>query len=369
MAGCEPTPSDRDRMAELQTGLAAHGADGLLITNPVNIRYLTGFAGHAGSLLVLPDHAYLVTDGINEEQAHERMRTSTSRFEVRIAERPSDPEPLASLVREGLAPNQAGGRLGLEAEHVTWAQQQQFATTWFPSVTLLPTIGLVERLRTVKDEAEIASIVRAAEMTLTALDEAYALLTEEPTEEEVAHHIIAVLRAHGAEPACPPTVAGGPNSSRPHHGSTNRRIGKGEPVVLDVAVTVDGYSCELSRSRGGTESRRLRDIPGIVEAALEAAVARMKPGAHGGEVDHGARTVIEASGYGSHFVHATGRSIGLQLVEHPKLTADSEAVLEAGQVFVVEPGIYLPGEGGSRHSALVVVTEDGHRVLATGQHQ
>ncbi|MEU7894069.1 Xaa-Pro peptidase family protein [Nonomuraea sp. NPDC049152] len=370
MAARQQAPEGHDPIAALRSGLDAHGADGLLITNPVNIRYLTGFNGHTSALLVLPDHAYLVTDGINEEQAHERKRSSSSRFEVRIAERPSDPEPLASLVRERLTrTQQPGGRLGLEADHVTWAHQQRFATSWFPGAALVPTVGVVERLRSVKDESELATILRAAEVSLAALDEAYALLADEPTELEVAQRIVTVLRDCGAEQASPPIVAGGPNSSRPHHWPTGRRVAAGEPAVLDVAATVDGYCCELSRSRGGKGSQRLREIPGIVEAALQAGVARIKPGAPANEVDDGCRGLIEARGYGPQFIHAAGRSIGLHLVEEPKLTADSEAILEARQVFVVEPGIYLPGEGGSRHSALVLVTEDGHRVLATGERR
>ena len=355
-----PASPVRGRLDRLRAGLDAAGCDALLVTHLTNIRYLTGFTGSAGMLLVGPDLATLVTDGRYEEQAaHELAGAEGS---VTLAVGRTTDEQRAALVE------QVPTTTGLEAEHVSWAAQARFADEWFPGTTVVATTGLVEHLRAVKDDAEVAAIERACSVADAALASVAPLLEQSPTEVAFARILDAEVRAGGADDVSFETiVASGPNGSRPHHTPTDRTLERGDLVVIDFGALVDGYHSDMTRTiavggRSALDStqRRMLEVVGEAQAA---GVAAVRDGAEARAVDAACREVIAAAGWGEAFVHGTGHGVGLDIHEDPRVSGTSAATLAAGHVVTVEPGVYLPGHGGVRIEDTVVVTPSGCRTL------
>jgi Xaa-Pro aminopeptidase len=333
----------------------------LVVTSLTNIRYLTGFTGSAGMLLVLPDGTVLVTDGRYETQAAEQVTTTGTR--VAVAPAAKQRELVSSLVASAGPP-----RLGLEAAHVSWARQRAFAADWFPQADLVPTEGLVEQLRRVKDAGEIARLARAAQIADTALSRVRPLLAERPTEVSFGRALDFEMRRLGASgPSFETIVASGPNAARPHHRPSERRIEPGELIVLDFGAVVDGYCSDMTRtvSVGQPESEKLVSVAEVVAASQAAGVAAVGPGVACSEVDRVCRDVIASAGWGERFVHGTGHGVGLDIHEAPSVAATSSDTLLVGHVVTVEPGVYLPGFGGVRIEDTVVVTEEGCYPLTT----
>lgn len=334
--------------------------DALLVTSLVNIRYLTGFTGSAALLLLTADEVIFVTDGRYGEQAVAQLDAAgvTARIEVSTYEQRA---VLAGAVRAAHV-----RRLALEAEHVSWSQQRRFASEWFPGVELIPTTGLVEGLRRVKDDGEVARIEAAAAIA----DEAFALvrdrLEEGPTEREFALELDSQIRRLGAEGNSFETIVGsGPNGARPHLRPTDRVILPGDLVVVDFGAVVDGYCSDMTRTMmvGGHADATQRRMLDVVLEAQASGVAAVAPGVQARAVDEVCRTVIGKAGWGDAFVHGTGHGVGLEIHEDPRVARTSEAVLEVGNVVTVEPGVYLPEHGGVRIEDTVVVTPEGCRSL------
>ncbi len=353
-------------------GVGVEGSlDGILVTSLVNIRYLTGFTGSAAMLLVTPDELVFVTDGRYGEQAVAQLGAAgvTARIEVSTDRQQ---EVVAGAVQA------AGiGRLGLEADHVSWAQQRRFATEWFPTVELVPTHGLVEELRRVKDRGEVARIEAAAAIADAALAVVRPRLSDGPTERELALDLDTEIRRLGADGSSFETIVGsGPNGARPHLRPTDRVITAGDLVVLDFGAVVDGYRSDMTRTVivGGEPDptqRRMLDVVvriemrgnGQAHRVHELLFALEPPGVEGRAVDGVCRSIIADAGWGDAFVHGTGHGVGLQIHEDPRLARTSEAVLEVGNVVTVEPGVYLPEHGGVRIEDTAVVTAEGCRLL------
>ena len=330
---------------------AAMECDALLVTNLKNIRYLTGFTGSAGMLLVLPDSLLFTSDGRYGTQAAEQFQVEAD-FVI----------GLPTVQRDAVV-KAAPARVGLEAGHVTWAQQRSMAAEWFSEV--VPTVGLVERLREVKDEGEVALIEAAADCADAALAALLPMLHEGPTEAEFALALDSEMRRQGAAgPSFDTIVASGPNGAKPHHRPSGRRIGKGELVVLDFGALMDGYCSDMTRTVSVGEpdelSRRMWDVVREAQAAGVAAVSSSTPAV---DVDTACRAVIGEAGWGDKFVHGTGHGVGLDIHEAPAVGSTSADTLAAGNVVTVEPGVYLPEHGGVRIEDTVVVTEDGCRAL------
>jgi Xaa-Pro aminopeptidase len=259
-------------------------------------------------------------------------------------------------------------RLGLEAAAVTWAQQRAMADWWFPYVgELVPTENVVEALRIVKDDGEVARIEAAATIATAALVNVRDLLTEHPTEHEFGLALDTEIRRLGAEGNSFETIVGsGPNGAKPHHraASSPRRIGDGELVVLDYGAIVDGYCSDMTRTIcTGTPSAAQQRMLDVVTAAQHAGVQRVRAGATGVEVDKACRDVIGDAGWADAFSHGTGHGVGLEIHEDPRVTFSSTATLDTGHVVTVEPGVYLPEHGGVRIEDTLVVTVDGCRPL------
>ena len=263
---------------------------------------------------------------------------------------------------------EATARIGLEAEHVTWAEERRFAEAWFPSAELVATSGLVEDLRIVKDDGEIARIEAACAIADAALSAVLPLLADGPTERGFALALDAEVRHRGADDVSFETiVASGPNGSRPHHEPGGRAIEAGDLVVIDFGALVDGYHSDMTRTIpvGGLDAldATQRRMVEVVTAAQAAGVAAVRAGGSAQAVDAACRAVIEEAGWGEAFVHGTGHGVGLDIHEDPRVSSTAEGALAPGNVVTVEPGVYLPGRGGVRIEDTVVVTTAGGRTL------
>ena len=349
------------RLARLRPLLGdAVGADGgALITNLKNIRYLTGFTGSAGILLVLPDATLLVTDGRYGTQSAEQLAASGVEATIEIGQLAAQQDALGAAAR-GL------GKMALEAGTIAWSRQIDFAGEWFGSVELLPTRALVEGLRMTKDEGEVARIEAAAAIADRALAHLRPLLgVGDMTEADVAIELDFAMRRGGATGSSFETiVATGPNAAKPHHRPGERTIGAGDLVVLDFGAMVDGYCSDMTRTvcvgEPTDEQQRMVDV---VAASQQAGVDAVRAGSLAAAVDAACRQVIGDAGWADAFVHGTGHGVGLDIHEAPAVAATSTATLAAGHVITVEPGVYLPGLGGVRIEDTVVVTDDGCRCL------
>ena len=345
---------------------AADGAavDGLLVTTPANIRWLTGFSGSAGLLLVTRDRAVLATDGRYRTQSAEQVAAAGvgSDLDIAIGGVPAQREALVGVAT-------ALGRLGLEADNVSWSAQRRWTET-FDGVALVPTSGTVEGLRLVKDGAEVARMERAAAIADEALAAVLPLLSAaadgDLTEARSAAALDDAMRRGGAEESAFETiVASGQNSAKPHARPGDRRIRRGDPVVVDFGAVYDGYRSDMTRTFcvGTAPSGELADVFAVVGEAQRTGVDAVAPGVAAGSVDRACREVIAAAGWAERFEHGTGHGVGLDIHEGPSVGPGSAAILDVGTVVTVEPGVYLPGTGGVRVEDTLVVTEDGSRPL------
>jgi len=348
------------RIPRLRQHFEAAECDALLLTRLVNIRYLTGFTGSAALVLVLADDVLFVTDGRYRDQAAEQLAAAVvdARVEVGLT---------AGAQRERLQEAAAGiGRLGLEADDVTWAQQRRYGAEWFPDVELVATEGLVEDLRGVKDEGEVARMAEAARIADSALAAVRPRLAEGVTERDVALELDFEMRRLGAEGSSFETiVASGPNGAKPHHRPVDRRIEAGELVVIDFGALVDGYCSDMTRTLcvGPPSSATARRMVEVVAESQRAGVAAVSGGTEARVVDEACRSVIADAGWADAFLHSTGHGVGLEIHEDPRVSSTSTDTLQPGYVVTVEPGVYLPEHGGVRIEDTVVVTPDGCRTL------
>jgi len=344
------------RLVNLRARFVAAGIDSLLSLRPENRSYLSGFSGSAGWLAVTPDRAYLLTDSRYVEQAGQEAPDCTVVQHGR---------QIIDTLREVL--HDAGvKRLGFEKDCVTY-QQYEALREKLDGIELVPCAGLVEKLRQVKDGIELGLIEAAVRIA----DQAYAavktIIRPGRTEKEIAVELEYRMKQLGSERnSFDPIVASGPRSSLPHGQPTERVVSRGEAVKMDFGAMFGGYCSDLTRTVYlGEASARQKEVYAIVLEAQLTAIAAIKPGVRGGDVDTAARQLIAAHGYGEYFGHGLGHSVGRYIHEEPRLTAGSEDILVPGNVVTVEPGIYLPGWGGVRTEDMVVVTDTGCRILTT----
>jgi Xaa-Pro aminopeptidase len=325
----------------------------LLVTRPVNVRYLTGFTGTNGQLLATRQGGVLFTDPRYEEQA---------RREVPDLRREIYREDLARAVAQ--ACRSAGvGRMGFESggvSHRAWRRLEGI-----DGVELVATEDEVEHFRWAKDAEEIRSIERAQGATDEAFDRTVGKLVEDITEREVALELEVAMRQLGAERiGFDAIVAFGEHAAEPHHRPTDRSLRSGDVVKLDFGCVVDGYHSDMTRMAAfGEPPSELREIHDVVRRAQMAGTEALRPGVLGGEADEAARSVIRDAGFAERFGHGLGHGVGLEIHEGPSLRAGNTAPIPAGAVVTVEPGIYLPGIGGVRVEDVIVVEDDGPRPL------
>lgn len=329
-------------------------APALLVTTPANVRYLTGFTGTNGQLVLAPDPVFL-TDGRYEEQSSHQVPD----VERRIY---SASMKFGDVLRKVLA-DRGITTLALEAAHVTLASEERMRAG-LDGVELVRTDELVERVRQVKDPGEIEAIRRAQRIAEEALVSGVREFTG-GTERDLALAIEWNMRTNGAEDVSfDLIVASGPHSALPHATPRPEPIDLGGVLLVDLGARADGYCSDTTRTfLGQAAPDRLPRVHEAVVRALEAGCEAVRPGAAVSDVDAAARASLEADGFGEAFVHSTGHGVGLEIHEGPALTPTSEGVLEPGMVVTVEPGVYLPGVGGIRVEDLLVVTEDGYENL------
>jgi Xaa-Pro aminopeptidase len=351
------------RLARLRAALAAAGLPALLVSAPANRRYLSGFTGSYGALLVAPQAALLLTDGRYTIQAARQAPA----FALRQVVNPG--RPLPAVLAEAAAELGLAG-LAFEAAHTTVADHERLARALGDAVALVPSEGLVEGLRERKDADEIATLRRAAAITDAALAAVLPRLRPEQSEREAAWMLEVALREGGAEsPSFPIIVAAGPNAALPHHRPGDDALGVGRPIVIDMGARLDGYHADLTRTVAlGAPDARLREVYAIVHAAQRRAIAGLRPGLRADEADALARDHIAAAGFGDNFGHGLGHGVGLDIHEGPGLRrappGGQGAPLEAGMVTSVEPGIYIEGWGGVRIEDLAVITAAGCELIS-----
>lgn len=350
------------RLGRVHAAIDRAGVDALLVTNLVNIRYLTGFTGSAAMLLVANSGLSLVTDGRYATQAAEQLAEAgvVARLEIHATASAQLDAIGSALTAEGV------GRLGLEASNITWARQRSFTERFVP-IEMVATSDLVEDLRRCKDAEEVARIRAACAIGDEALAAVAPTLAQRPRERDVALALEVEMRRRGASGTSFETiVASGPNAAKPHHRPTDRQIEHGELVVLDFGCIVDGYCSDMTRTLSvgdpGTEATRIYEV---VRAAQQAGRDALKAGVTCAEVDEACRAVIAAAGWAEAFSHGTGHGVGLDIHEAPRVGATVRDTLAVGHVVTVEPGVYLPGLGGVRIEDTLVVTDEGADVLTT----
>ncbi|HVM17136.1 MAG TPA: Xaa-Pro peptidase family protein [Gaiellaceae bacterium] len=319
----------------------------LLVTNGTNVRYLTGFVSSNAAVLVEPDRVQLFSDFRYAEQGR---RVEDVEF-VEVGRN------LLAQLAERLS-----GRIGFEAGALTYAA---YETLRGGGLDLVPRHGLVEQLRAVKDESEVEAIRRSTAIT----NRAFARLAQERfsgrTERELAWTMERLLREEGADSvAFPVIVAAGPTGASPHTEPGDRRVEPGDTVVVDAGARVAGYQSDCTRTFAvGALDGRLEEAYAVCLRAQLEALDGVRAGVRGAEVDAVARTIVDGTGFQGLFGHGLGHGLGLDVHEAPTMRPESEDVLADGNVVSVEPGIYLPGEGGIRIEDLVVVREGGCEVL------
>jgi len=341
------------RILKLRKELQSLQIDGFLVTSDANRRYLTGFTGSSGYALITQDKALLITDFRYIEQASKQAPL----FEII-----QHNGPINDQVKEELDKLKIS-TLGFEQDHVTYSNYQQFKDKF--GVTLKPVSQVIESLRLIKDEDEIALIRKAAEIADEAFSYILNIIQPGMKEKEVALKLECKMRELGAEGASFDTIiASGSRSALPHGIASDKVIELGELVTMDFGAIYKGYVSDITRTiMVGQPNAKQQEIYQIVLEAQLNGVNQVKAGMTGKTADALTRDIITKYGYGEAFGHSTGHGIGLDVHEGPGLSYRNESELKAGMVVTVEPGIYIPGFGGVRIEDDVLLTETGREVL------
>jgi len=343
-----------ERLARFREIMSREGLDLMLIDQPENRRYLSEFTGSDGVLLITQDRALLATDF----RYYEQVKMQAPDFElVQVQEGMTK---ALSVQVAALAP----ARLGFES-HVLTVETYEERRSAIPDVEWVATSGLVEELRMVKDESELAAIEQAVRIADEAMQHIQDWVRPGDTERQVAWELEVHMRTHAAENLSFGTiVASGPNGAMAHAVPSDRPIQIGDPLVIDMGCVLDGYCSDVTRSFClGAASDRYREVWDTVLQAQLAAEEAIAPGMTGAEADAVARDIIYGAGYEGMFGHGLGHGVGLAVHEKPRASRTSDDVLAPGMVVTVEPGIYVPRWGGVRIEDMVVLTEGGCRVL------
>lgn len=354
--------------------LVAIGATGAVVTSHTNVRWLTGFTGSAGTLVVSTEEGApmtLVTDGRYAEQA--TRETAGSLANVHVVECRSQVDVRAAVASAIIAVCGSNGPVGLETSDISLADYEALAAACevagspLARPRVLDASPILADLRRSKSSAEIERITRAASIADAALAEIGDVIGAGSTEIDIRDALESAMRRHGADDVSFATiVASGENAALPHHRPSARRLRSGEAVVVDFGALVDGYHSDMTRTFvvEGANAAEMLERHAVVRAACEAGVVTVAPGVVAHEVDAACRRVLASAGLESELTHGVGHGVGLLIHEAPWVNARSYDVLRPGDVVTVEPGAYRVGVGGARVEELLLVTDSGHLVLS-----
>lgn len=348
------------RLGNLRNQLKERGLDGIIISNQENRRYLSGFTGSAGVLVIGIEKAFLVTDFRYWEQANLECKE----FEL-YKQGPQLWASVSQLIQE-----LNWERMGFEGT-LTYQEYQHFEGLLTSNVVLDPVTDLVEQLRRIKEDNELELIAKAAVITDTAWEKTIDRVRPGVKERDLALEFDYQLRLNGAEGSAFPTiVAFGARAALPHAAPSGKEVKSGDFILIDGGALYKGYNADLTRTvvmgKADPEQQRIYDI--VLKAQSEA-LEYLRSGLTGRDIDQKARRVISEAGYGEYFGHGLGHSVGLNIHENPRLSPNESGQIPQGAVITVEPGIYLPNWGGVRIEDLVVVEENGIRNLTGAQKE
>jgi len=347
-----------DRADGVAEALEEREADILLVTDLVNVRWLTGFTGsNAAAVVGREGSRRFVTDFRYLTQSAEQLDPAWER-EIAV--------DLLAGVNKGL-PGSGELKLAFDDAHVSVKDHGRLSGMLRAGIELVPAGGAIEALRAVKDADELEAVRAAARLADDALTEVLGRGLVGRTEREVALDLEFTMRRMGAQAASfPPIVAAGEHGALPHATPREVAIPAGTLCVVDWGAQLDGYASDCTRTYAtGDIDPRDTEVYALVLAAQEAALAAVRPGPTGREVDAVARSIIDAAGHAEHFGHGLGHGVGLDVHEGPRLSKQGETALAAGMVVTVEPGVYVPGAVGVRIEDLVIVTDDGAEVVSS----
>jgi Xaa-Pro aminopeptidase len=332
----------------------------LLVTEMAHVRYLTGFSGSSGLCLVTPTEQFFITDRRYKSQAPLEIQG----FKIVIAKQNLFPV----LLEKKLVP--AGSRIGFEHQHVSVADMQTLKKL-LPVRHFIPATSILEQVTAVKDGAEIEWIRCAARISEDVLTKILPLVRPGVRECDIAAEITYLHRTLGAEgDAFDPIVASGERGALPHARASEKKIRRGDMVVLDFGCRYQGYHSDLTRTLAvGKPSPEMKKVYRIVLDAQQKAIDAVRSGVPARSIDALARTHIQQKGYGRYFFHSLGHGLGIHVHDPLRVSAISSAVLETGNVITIEPGIYFPGRGGVRIEDDIVVLENGCDILTTSSKE
>lgn len=347
------------RVASLRAVVGDVGVDAVLLTSPTNIRWLSGFTGSNGWILLTADDMTLFTDGRYADQSRDQL--AAAGVEASVAVSSTRAIMTTDLVR--VTEQARVRRLGFEGAHITYADHRSLSSAVPGEWTA--TSGLVEQLRRTKDQGEIDRMERAADIADAALAATVSMLYTGPTEAQFRDALEAAMRELGGDgPSFDTIIAAGSNAALPHHHPDDTRIVEGMTVVIDFGALFDGYHSDMTRTYTiGDPSPIQAEVYEVVLAAQVAGVDAVAAGARGQALDRVCRESITAAGWGEWFTHGTGHGVGLQIHESPWLTQSYDDTLAPMDVVTVEPGVYRRDFGGVRIEDMVVVTTNGCRPL------
>lgn len=350
-------------LTNLTQGMKAEGIDALLVTDPKHVYYLTGFASNPherflGLLLISGEEPVLITPALDAEAAH-------AASSVKNIATHTDTDNPYELLGQRLKKHSIT-KMGIEKEHFTVSRFEQLAAA-VPAQSFNEIGHLLRSMRAKKTPEEAARMRHAAQLVEEVLRRGLEHVKSGVTETELVAELDYLMKKLGAAgPAFDTMVLSGPNTALPHGEPGSRIIEPGDFLMFDLGLYAEGYASDITRTFAVEHAdSKLTEIYNTVLAANEAGIAASRAGATFGSVDRAAREVIEAAGYGQYFVHRVGHGLGIDVHEYPSLHGLNEEIIEAGNVFTVEPGIYVPGVGGVRIEDDVYVTADGPEVLTS----
>ncbi|MFH1355070.1 MAG: Xaa-Pro peptidase family protein [Candidatus Omnitrophota bacterium] len=350
------------QIKRIRSKMIEENLDGFLVSSPANITYLTKYSSRDSYYLVSAKNNFYFTDSRYTDEAKNALKNSASIIKTNGS---------VFKIISDLSLKSRLQRIAFEERHLPFAEYQQIKKGLGRKAKLIPTHSLIEQLRCLKDPQEVTKIRKAIKITAKALDLAKKFISAGKKEIEVVAELERYIRYLGASnSAFDIIVASGPNSSFPHHISGNRKIQRGEPVLIDIGVEFSGYKSDLTRVFFlGRISSSVSKVYDIVSSAQREAIKRIRPQEKISKIDQAARQYISDKGYGGFFSHNLGHGIGLEIHEEPQISSKNNELLSPSMVFTIEPGIYLANKFGIRIEDVVLVTKNGCEVLSGAVHK